>query len=343
VLQVYTEFFNSPTPQATCLTNGNAVDAQLLDFGEMKMGVGHALFLNRQSAPLNTGSVAKQWVHVNDRTFLIESIPYRSVSNQLQQLPQASNIHPGRGSVRRTAFLETQPSQKSQPPQVGAPMKLAKAEIPGKRLVMDYELLSGATFVTLQGDTTYLVSGPVNITGGLTIEGGTVVKYTNSGAGEISVNNWGLDVVCDTASYRPGVFTSMNDNSVGDQISGSTGVPTVTSTYINFTLQSTQAMVLRNLRFSYASTAIAGTIASALNGYFDWIKIWDCQFVDCTVAFDGDILCEFALLYLYNDLFSGVTVGVTATVPEGNSFSANAVNVTADHMTQLFEENFPVT
>jgi hypothetical protein len=36
ILQVYTEFFNSPMPKATAVTNGNVVDDHLLDFGDMK-------------------------------------------------------------------------------------------------------------------------------------------------------------------------------------------------------------------------------------------------------------------------------------------------------------------
>ena len=106
ILQVYTEFFNPPALEATAVTNGNVVDDQLLDFGDMKMGMGQALFLNAQDAPINVGAVTKQWIQTNDRTFLIESIPYHTISSQLEQLPQASNRKPSRGSIRRQAFIE---------------------------------------------------------------------------------------------------------------------------------------------------------------------------------------------------------------------------------------------
>lgn len=330
VLQVYTEFFNPPPPETIVITNGNSINDQVLDFGDMKMGIGQALFLNGQSAPVTAGSVTKQWVQVGSRTFLIESIPYQAISNQLQQLPQASNLKPGRGSVRRMAFLESNPSRRGGSATEGRPMKLAKAQTIHPRLVVDYNLLSSSGAYTLQGDTTYLVSGPVNFTGILTIEGGTVIKYTNSGAGEISVVPWGT-VVCQTGPYRPAVFTSMNDNSAGAQIGGSTGLPSVSSTYLNITLQSTQTLVLRNLRFSYASTAIAGTVD--YNGSnSDSITIWDSQFFDCATAFNGDILCDSVSLYLYNVLFSEVNVGVAATTPSGDTLSTSAVNVTADNM-----------
>ena len=71
------------------------------------MGMGQALFLNAQDAPIRTGAVTKQWIQVSNRTILIESIPYKVISSHLQQLPQASNLKAGQGSVRRLAFIES--------------------------------------------------------------------------------------------------------------------------------------------------------------------------------------------------------------------------------------------
>jgi hypothetical protein len=207
-------------------------------------------------------------------------------------------------------------------------MKVAKLDTGGRRLVIDYDLLSSSGDVTLDGDTTYLVSSPVNITSVLTIEGGTVVKfnYTNG----ISVSGYASNIVCLTRRYSPAVFTSMNDNSVGQVISGSTGTPTVSDTYIIFTLQSTQAMTLRYLRFCYAATAISGTINNG-GVNTDWIRLWDCQFFDCTTAFNGDVQCQSIMLYLYNVLFSEVNYGVTSLGSTGTLF-LTAENVTADNM-----------
>jgi hypothetical protein len=330
VLQVYTAFLNPPMPEATCVTIGSVIDYQVLDWGEMKMGVGQTLFLNGQDAPLNVGEVTKQWVQVSNSTYLIESIPWTAISNQVQQLPQASNISPRQGSVRRTAFLESRPSQTGRSPKATSRMKVAKLDTGGRRLVIDYDLLSSSGDVTLQGDTTYLVSSTVNITSVLTIEGGAVVKfsYTNG----INVSGTASNIVCLTSAYRMAVFTSMNDNSVGQVISGSTGTPTVSDTYIIFTLQSTQAMTLRYLRFCYAATAISGTVNYAGDGYnSDWVKIWDCQFFDCTTAFEGNIQIESVLLYIYNVLFSDVQYGIVAVGSNG-TLSATAENVTADDM-----------
>jgi hypothetical protein len=83
ILQCYTEFFPGPQPEITAVTNGNVVDAQILDFGDMKMDIGQTLFLNAQDQPISVGSVQKQWVTVPNATYLIESISYSSISNAL--------------------------------------------------------------------------------------------------------------------------------------------------------------------------------------------------------------------------------------------------------------------
>jgi hypothetical protein len=290
------------------VTNGTVVDAQLLDFGDMKMGMGQALFLNGQDAPLTAGAVTKQWIQVNNRTFLIESIPYAAISSQLQQLPQASNLRRGRVSIRRTALLESKPTRASGSAKGGGRMKLAKAETSQPRLVVDYDLLSSSTNLTLQGDSTYLVTGTVNITGTTTIEGGTVVKYTNSSSAQILSTN----IICLTGPYRPGVFTSMNDNSVGTTISGSTGAPTVgAAIYLDFSQLGNNSLVFRNLRFSYAYTGIMGSVN--LLGYS--MEVMDCQFVNCSDAMY--VTADYAggggggaSFNVYNVLFSKCTEGV---------------------------------
>jgi len=300
ILQVYTQFFNPPQPEMTAVTNGNVVDDQILDFGDMKMGMGQAFMLIGQDVAVPAGIVTKQWVQVNNGTYLIESIPYSAISNQLQQLPQASNIKPGRGSIRRMAFLESKPSGPRAVVKGQKSMKLAKAKTTQPRLKVDYDLLSSSTNLTLQGDTTYYVSGAVNITGTTTIEGGAVIKYTNSSLAQITSTN----IVCLTAQYLPGVLTSMNDNSLGTVISNSTGTPSQgAASYLNFGNLGTNSLVFRNLRLSYASNAIYGSVSSNLANS---IEIWDCQFINCGVAFSGvDTTSGLFPINVYNVLLSG--------------------------------------
>jgi outer membrane protein assembly factor BamB len=333
VLQIYTEFFNPPQPGITSFTNNSVADDQLLDFGDMKIGMGKSVFLKGQDAPVSAGFVRKRWTQVEGRTFLIESIPYSAISNQLQQLPQSLNLKRGRGSRQRMVQLDANPNRSGGLFKKGEKaMEVAKVEAARPRLVLDYELLS-STNLTLQGDTTYLVSGTVNISSDLTIEGGAVIKYTNSGTGEIVVSSFGPDIVCATGPYRPAVFTSMNDNSVGVQISGSTGVPTVTSTYISFSLESTQTCVLSYLRFSYAVTALSGTVNSIGGPNSTSLTNWNCQFFDCTFAYNYNVQTESVLLYVYNTLFSVGTIAIEKASGSDGTLSTTAVNITADNLT----------
>ena len=107
----------------------------------------------------------KEWIETNNAVFLMEAIPYSAISNQLQQLPHASNLKPGRGAVRRMAFLDLPLTNRTVRAGGGKPMKLASADTASPRLNADYVLMSSSTNLTLRGDATYLVTGLVNITG----------------------------------------------------------------------------------------------------------------------------------------------------------------------------------
>jgi hypothetical protein len=310
ILQIYTRFFNFPEPAITSVTNGNDVDAEILDFGDMKMAMGQAFFVNGQAAPVAAGMVSKQWVQINNGTYLVESIPYSTISNQLQQLPHASNIRPSLGGVRRLAFLESKPSWLTGFPKGGEPMKIARAKSGQPRLKLDYELLSTSTNLVLQGDTTYLVTNLVNVSGTTTIEGGTVVKFATNGTASITATN----VVCLTGPYSPGVFTSINDNSVGDPIGTGVAVRGAAN-YLNFGSLGTNSLVFRNLRFSYANLGIYGALNS-LNS--NSITIWDCQFVNCAYGFSANPVNYTGPaggfpINLYNVLFVGCGTGVAGT------------------------------
>jgi len=329
ILQIYTAFFTPLQPQITAVTNGKAVDDQVLDFGDMKMGPGQAFFLNGQNEPITEGIVQKQWVHVNNATYLVESIHYESISNQIQQLPHASNLKPGRGALRRLAFLDPLRTGPALPTTAARPMKLVRLQTASPRLVMDYALLSSSTNLTLQGDTTYLLTSLVNITGTAFLEGGTGVKYTNGGTAQLTATN----IVCLTGPYSPGVFTRMNDNTVGSVITGSTGAPAQSAiSYLDFGSLGTNSLLLRNLRFSYANDAIFGSITSlGANS----IEIWDCQFVNCadalwasSVSYTGSGGFPIAL---YNVLLTGCGNGVGSDNSGSSYLSISAINVTADH------------
>jgi hypothetical protein len=254
-LQVLTEFFNPPQPSVTATTvpttAGNLED-DLLSFGAMQMGRGKAFLLGTNSPEVE---VNKQWLQLEGRQFLVEEVSVASLADELNTLPQATsqaNAGTTKHIVSKNLIL---------PPQrlAGTGTKslmLAKESLPSQGLVLDYQILNGSlTNYTFRGDTTYYITGPVNLYYGInTFEGGTVIKYTNSSSASIQFLS-GNVMKCQGAAYRPIVLTSMNDNSVGEAISGSTGNPSVSSyTALNF--QTSTFQTLSHLRVAYASVAL---------------------------------------------------------------------------------------
>ena len=89
-LQVVTEFFNAPEPSRTTITNSQGADNRSLNFGNMKMGVGHAFLFKTAGGTEPGGAVIKHWKTLENRTFLIEEIPYAAISNILSTLHSSS-------------------------------------------------------------------------------------------------------------------------------------------------------------------------------------------------------------------------------------------------------------
>lgn len=318
-LEVLTEFFNPPDPAVTTMTNSGATDDVILDFGDMKMRHGQASLLDNDTKPADGISVTKAWTNIDNETFLIESVPYTSISNSLSTL-HSSVISPKR--VRRTVSIDPSlpRSGKAAVPRT-APVKIAKSPPAKTGFVIDYELLSSTNSLTLQGDTTYFVDGTVVVTGPLTIEGGTVVKYANA---NVSIQPY--TVICETSEYRPGVFTSMDDNSVGETIDGSTGEPMPYGGAYCLEVYDSPPLVFQYLRFSYAQQGII------MNGYFstNTVGLWDCQFIGCQYGMSTSGTFSSGYLFqLYNVLFSGVRCGVAG--PGSGYFNLSAINVTADN------------
>lgn len=93
-LQFLTEFFETPEPRQTAVTNRDGSVDTTLQFGKTIMGHGKAFSITQtngnRSKPTGT-SVYKSWLHLNGRTFLVEQLPYRRIRSKLQSLPTAGN------------------------------------------------------------------------------------------------------------------------------------------------------------------------------------------------------------------------------------------------------------
>jgi hypothetical protein len=317
-LQVITEFFNPPSPVKTAVTTNGVSDDRILGFGEMSMGVGHAFLFPSNAKANGGGPVAKHWTTIDNRTFLMEEIRYSSISNLLTTL-HSSMIKPDTSRVKRTVSLDPPKAAKISAVKKAQPVGQTKVMSKDPALVMDYELLgtSGDNYI-FQGDTTYLITGACNLAGTTILEGGTVIKYANNSTAGIEVDN----VVCETAPYRPAVFTSMNDDSVGVAISGSTGDPS--TDYAGGIALCSSNLKLQNVRFNHLAVAFSFPLFQNDQGELD---LTDFQILNCTYAFNG----SHASYNLNNGLIYNIQFEVMGTfeLPEDGGYQTlNGVNLT---------------
>lgn len=148
-----------------------------------------------------------------------------------------------------------------QPRLVGASPKtrfLTQATSAGQGLVLDYVILNSSTNnFTFRGDMTYYISGSVTIQGSdstNTFEGGTVIKFArNTG---IWLNLSSSNMNWEGSEYRPIILTAVDDNSVGETITNSTGIPTNYYANIALALTGPDSVVLQYVRIAYANSAI---------------------------------------------------------------------------------------
>jgi hypothetical protein len=327
-LEVLTQFFNPPAPLITTVeTNGVSDDVQL-DFGGVGIGRGAAFLTPETGSPARM-NVTKGWQQMDDgNVFLIEAVPYLALTNLLQALPaHASAGKPG-AKVRRTASLKSLLRDGDALPRRSGAIRVAQAGPRRPGVVIDYSLLTGSlTNYVFQADTTYYISGTLDLYGSPILEGGTVVKYTNTAGACLKLLDYHSNFVFNTFFYRPAVFSSANDNTVGDLVSGSTGIPPTNglATYL-FAMNTTNSNVLiEHARFSYAGTAFWSQS--------DFSHIFrHCQFVQCetnvALYWDAAVSFQNVLAAHCGVMLAGYSINVDGeqmTVDSCNAFALRAL------------------
>ncbi|MFZ0827852.1 MAG: immunoglobulin domain-containing protein [Verrucomicrobiia bacterium] len=302
-LQVLTEFFNPPQPAVTTTVlpaqAGTTLTDENLDFGVMKMIPGRAFLLGSDAHDAGA-LVSKSWVMLNGRQFLVEEVPVETLANQLAQLPgpQAASIKPYLNSVLHVVsakrLLPAPRLAKTSP--AGRFKQVAQVATPACGLVLDYVTMTTQTNYTFQGDSTYFLSGAVNLYRTNTFEGGAVLKYATNASLNVTEGQFPMKINWLASAYRPVVFTAKDDNSVGENITGSTGNPT--NYYANPALQlvgPNTTPTISYFRIAYARQAVS-LIGSSYNFYHG-------QIVNCQ---NGITINGLNSVWLRNVLFSSV-------------------------------------
>ena len=272
-LQVWTEWINVPKPRQVTRTDDGIEHEAYLDWGNLIMVPGSALFTQGQAdaSPVDSGPIYKHWRRIAQRDWLIEEVRYTAIANVLQALPQhAAAGRPGRGMYESIAAVEGL-SPEAGP---GKPVQVAENYVRGPSLILDYITVASANNFTFNCDTTYLISSNVTLGGTNTVfEGGTILKYTTNSS--LTVNS---PVTWLGSEYRPVVMTAKDDNTMGDGISGSTGNPWG-SYYANPALAYTGNTNNTNLMIDHwrvlnAKTALS--LASQSNNVLSHVQMVNC-------------------------------------------------------------------
>lgn len=270
------------------LADPDFVDERLI-FGEWALEAGQVFADGARAAIAAEGEpfspevgvpVAKRWEVVDGRTILLEQVEWPAVAPLLEvlprqadavivpetllrraaverQLPARAQWHAsttGPQSSRRSRGGESVPTAETgHPLRTAVPPRLwaaAPAPHSAPGVVLDWELLQSQANFTFRGDTTYLVTGTVNLSGTTTLEGGTVVKFAPQNSA-VRINYSG-PLICQTGPYRPAIFTARDDNTVGQVVPDSTGTPS--GWYGWFGLYANgagQSVKLEHLRFNH--------------------------------------------------------------------------------------------
>jgi hypothetical protein len=322
-LQVLTEFFNPPQPVVTAntvTTDAGNLEDDFLDFGVMQMIPGKAFLLGTTTPSV---AVDKQWLLLDGRQILVEEVPVVSIADELENLPlpQATSIKPN-APLNIVSAKRLLPTQRMATILHKHPMQITQAAPPSRGLVLDYVTMTSQTNYTFQGDTTYYISGTVNLYQTNTFEGGAVLKYANNASVNLesgTVLNW------KAAAYRPVIFTAKDDNSVGDAISGSTGNPTnyYANPALSFEYGGTNS--LSYFRIAWASQAIMSQ--------YGIVNLYNGQVVNCL----NGINATYCPYYLRNLLFANVQTNFNIYVS-----SLNVQNTTFSGSTCLVESAYDI-
>lgn len=305
-LQVLTEFFDS-TIEAHQVRNHEGPDDTYLRIGPMHFGEGSAFGEDTETEIQRKESVRKDWIEMDGRHFLIESVPLVRSQSELDSLPKEGAWKSRPSSrigtqvpMRMTTSTESMTWKQSVAALIGSGTRqtasLSVEKIPG--YVVDYLVVSTTANQTFSSTNTYYVTGPVTLSGTVTFEPMTVIKYANTNNSELAIHT-SASLIWKGESYRPVFFTAKDDNSVGQTLPGSTGSPS--GTYANLALSlpglnTAAGRSIRDLRISYAKTAIRATYGNSKH------LIRHAQFFKC----DQGVTSKNALVEMQNVLMAEV-------------------------------------
>jgi Regulator of chromosome condensation (RCC1) repeat len=265
---------------STTVTDGAPSDASLW-FGDLLMEGGDCFLTDGRGGAVGAGTpVRREWrIGQDGRTILLEHTPYKAVAALFRGLPTGAAPTPSQRAqaerLRQTADIgiprrdragaptwpRTHDGKRlaAAPPSDSPTPIVALAGRPG--VVIDYTYLNTVANYTFDPYVTTWVTGPVNLSGNVGFSPGAVVKFSAGAGAGINIVS-GSTVNWSAAPFRPFVATAVDDNSLGEVLPGSTGVPsgTYAGTALSFSgVNFNNQLVVSNLVVRYADIGVAAT------------------------------------------------------------------------------------
>ena len=141
---------------------------ELLDFGSMQMIVGKAFAIGPEGegSQLPPAILFKSWEHFDNRTFLIESVPYLNLKPHLEQLPVSGRAAVKKEEIKKFARNELHNAALAKrvlpAPRMAQvenrPLQIASVPVRQKGVILDYVIVFSDSDWIFRGDTTYYVS-----------------------------------------------------------------------------------------------------------------------------------------------------------------------------------------
>jgi uncharacterized repeat protein (TIGR03803 family) len=278
---------------------GEAIDDNL-EFGSIKMIPGKALLLGTNQASVK---VSKQWIQLDGRNFLVESVPIAAVADGLSALPASAARQSSHGKLRNLLMALHPQRRATATEKSRRKISISRVTSPAGGLLMDFVTINGGltNHVFTSDSTTYISGSGVTLFGTNNVfEGGAVIKFAPSGPWTFYSTGPTIEfestnpVIWPVDEYRPVILTARDDNTVGATITGSTGSPSGYYGDPMLDISHVGSQTMSNFRISWAQQAVTVSYSS--------VNLDDGQFVNC---FNGITGGE-ASAYFGNVLFANV-------------------------------------
>jgi hypothetical protein len=226
-VELLTEWTTLPSVQKeTQVLEGAAKGQNALTHERIRIA-GSMEFLRGQAFTLGEGApvdVASSLETIENRTFLLEKIPWKALAPQLKKLPaidaRVGTARANGGLAKTTRILPAKRTSKTKV----KPIQMAQAPVQlAQGFLWDWELATTISKQIWLPNVTYYLSGNCTVQ---TNEfwGGTVLKYAPTNFAKLTITG---PVSVHAERYKPITLTARDDHTIGDSI----GTNAISGTY----------------------------------------------------------------------------------------------------------------